>query len=152
MPDNSRRVVEITTEQTYALRISVLRRDTANKDPKYSEDSQPETVHLGIFANEKSLIGTSTWAVKPFVADPNSRAVQLRGMAVDTTHQSNGLGKLMLQAGVDRAKENGAKYVWAKARDSALNFYLRNGFSVHGEGFTEEVTQLPHHIVVYKVN
>ncbi|MFM8775778.1 MAG: GNAT family N-acetyltransferase, partial [Actinomycetota bacterium] len=78
--------------------------------------------------------------------------VQLRGMAVDTTHQSNGLGKLMLQAGVDRAKENGAKYVWAKARDSALNFYLRNGFSVHGEGFTEEVTQLPHHIVVYKVN
>jgi len=150
--DHAFEVVEITTEQTYALRTAILRHDTPNSDPRYAEDSQPETIHLGIFAADQSLIGTSTWAIQPFSADPSSRAVHLRGMAVQTTHQNNGLGKLMLDAGVDRARNHGAKYVWAKARDSALNFYIRNGFSIYGDGFTEGVTQLPHHIIVYKID
>jgi predicted GNAT family N-acyltransferase len=38
--------------------------------------------------------------------------------------------------------------VWAKARDSALDFYLRCGFRVVGEQFMEPASGMPHHLVV----
>jgi predicted GNAT family N-acyltransferase len=73
-------------------------------------------------------------------------------MAVAKNRQSSGLGAMLLTAGVIHAEKLEAKYIWAKARDSALNFYLRHDFSVVGDGFTEGTTQMPHHLVVRKIN
>jgi len=141
-------VVKITTEETYALRTAVLRADTPTSDPKYAEDSKHGTVHLGIFDTNKILIATSTWVINPWQEDPSAIAIQLRGMAVAASYQKSGLGKLLLDSGITHAKTHNAKFVWAKARDSALNFYLRNEFVSVGDGFTEGVTQMPHHLVV----
>lgn len=141
-------VVEIQAHETHALRAAVLRANTDNKNTSYPEDSKLGTIHLGIFNEEKNLIGTSTWVINPWQNDSDAFAIQLRGMAVATQSQSSGLGKLLIDAGVTHAKSLGAKYVWAKARDAALNFYLRNQFVAIGESFTEGVTQLPHHLVV----
>ena len=44
--------------------------------------------------------------------------------------------------------DEGFDLVWANARDAALDFYLRHGFVVEGDGFIEHHTQLPHHVVV----
>ena len=144
-------VVKITTEETYALRSAVLRADTPTSDPRYAEDSKHGTVHLGIFDENKNLIATSTWVINSWQEDPSAIAIQLRGMAVATSYQKSGLGKLLLDSGITHAKTHNAKYVWAKARDSALNFYLRNDFKSVGDGFTEGVTQMPHHLVVKEV-
>jgi predicted GNAT family N-acyltransferase len=144
-------VVKISTEETYALRTAVLRADTPTSDPKYAEDSKPGTIHLGIFDENKNLIATSTWVINPWQEDPSAIAIQLRGMAVATSYQKSGLGKLLLDAGIIHAKTLNAKYAWAKARDSALDFYLRNNFVSFGGGFTEGVTQMPHHLVVQKL-
>lgn len=144
-------VAIVSTEETYGLRTAVLRANMPNADPKYAEDTEPGTVHLGIFDETKTLIGTSTWVVKPWSNDESALAIQLRGMAVATSHQSSGLGKLLLDAGVIHAKTLDAKYIWAKARDAALNFYLRNGFMAVGDGFLEGVTKLPHHLVVREI-
>jgi GNAT superfamily N-acetyltransferase len=89
--------------------------------------------------------------LNPWQEDPNAIAVQLRGMAVAVNKQSSGLGKILIDAGVAHAKSHSAIYIWAKARDAAMNFYLRNEFVVVGESFTEGVTQLPHHLVVRKI-
>ena len=151
MTEPNFQVVKITTEETYALRTAVLRADTPSSDPKYAEDSKPGTVHLGIFDENKNLIATSTWATNPWQHDSSVLAIQLRGMAVATNHQKSGLGKLLLDAGITHAKTHNANYVWAKARDSALDFYLRNNFVSVGDGFTEGVTQMPHHLVVQKL-
>ncbi len=144
-------VVRIATEETYALRTTVLRANTPTNDPKYAEDLKQGTVHLGIFDENKTLIATSTWVINPWQHDSSATAIQLRGMAVATSHQKSGLGKLLLAAGISHTKQHDAKYVWAKARDSALNFYLRNNFVAVGDGFTEGVTQMPHHFVVQKL-
>jgi predicted GNAT family N-acyltransferase len=144
-------VEKIATEETYALRTAVLRADTPTSDPKYAEDSKPGTIHLGIFDENKNLIATSTWVINPWQEDPSAIAIQLRGMAVATSYQKSGLGKLLLDAGIIHAKTLNAKYAWAKARDSALDFYLRNNFVSFGGGFTEGVTQMPHHLVVQKL-
>ena len=152
MVEQNFQVVQITTEDTYTLRTAVLRADTPSKDPKYAEDSLNGTVHFGIFDQNRNLIGTSTWVLKAWQEDDSAVAIQLRGMAVATDHQKSGLGKQLLDAGINHAKTCDAKYVWAKARDSALNFYLRNNFVSVGDGFTEGVTQMPHHLVVRKIN
>jgi predicted GNAT family N-acyltransferase len=144
-------VEKIATEETYALRTAVLRADTPTSDPKYAEDSKPGTIHLGIFDENKNLIATSTWVINPWQEDTSAIAIQLRGMAVATSYQKSGLGKLLLDAGIIHAKTLNAKYAWAKARDSALDFYLRNNFVSFGGGFTEGVTQMPHHLVVQKL-
>ena len=151
MAEHNFQVVKIATEETYALRTAVLRADTPTSDPKYAEDSLQGTVHFGVFDQDKVLIATSTWVVNPWRDDPSAKAIQLRGMAVATSYQKSGLGKLLLDAGLTHAKTHNAKYVWAKARDSALNFYLRNKFVSVGDGFTEGVTQMPHHLVVREV-
>ncbi|MFM9121141.1 MAG: GNAT family N-acetyltransferase [Acidimicrobiaceae bacterium] len=151
MAEPNFQVVIITTEETYALRTAVLRADTPTSDPKYAEDSKHGTVHLGIFDTNKILIATSTWVINPWQEDLSAIAIQLRGMAVATSFQKSGLGKLLLDSGITHAKTHNAKFVWAKARDSALNFYLRNEFVSVGDGFTEGVTQMPHHLVVRKL-
>ena len=151
MAEPNFQVVKITTDETYALRTAVLRAGTPTSDPKYAEDSKHGTVHLGIFDANKILIATSTWVFNPWQHDSSAMAIQLRGMAVATSHQKSGLGKLLLDSGIIHAKTLNAKYVWAKARDSALDFYLRNNFVSFGDGFTEGVTQMPHHLVVQKL-
>jgi hypothetical protein len=41
--------------------------------------------------------------------------------------------------------------VWARARDSALAFYERNGMTVVGDAFTDEATGMSHHLVVVRL-
>ena len=152
MSNTELEVVELQTSETYELRTAVLRDNTPTSDPKYAEDSNPGTVHLGIFDAHENLIATSTWVINPWQEDSTAQAIQLRGMAVAKNRQSAGLGAMLLTAGVIHAEKLKAKYIWAKARDSALNFYLRHDFSVVGDGFTEGTTQMPHHLVVRKIN
>jgi hypothetical protein len=42
--------------------------------------------------------------------------------------------------------------VWANARDAALGFYLRHGFAIDSDGFIEPVTELPHHVIVRRLD
>jgi N-acetylglutamate synthase-like GNAT family acetyltransferase len=74
--------------------------------------------------------------------------MQLKGMAVDTSLQTAGYGAQLITAGVALATERNAEIVWARARDSAIGFYEKCGFRVVGDGFIDESTDMPHHIVV----
>jgi len=72
-------------------------------------------------------------------------------MATSRTLQGTGLGGRLLDSGVAEARRRGFDLVWANARDAALPFYTRHGFSVVGDGFIETVTELPHHVVELRV-
>lgn len=133
-----------------ALRVRVLRKGTPVTHCNYPEDDLSDVVHLAIFGNE-GAIGTSTWFSKECPESPGIPAVQLKGMAVDEHLQGSGLGALLVQAGLDLARSRGARIVWARARDSALGFYERLGFEAAGDGFVDEPTGMPHHIVVHEV-
>jgi predicted GNAT family N-acyltransferase len=136
-------LVELSPEETHPLRLSVLRRGTPGREVSFAEDTLPGAVHLGLrVAGE--LVAISTWIPRPHNEQP---AIQLRGMATAHDLQGTGLGGQLLEAGVERARANGAPLVWARARDAALAFYMRHGFVVEGEGFVDAVTQLPHHLV-----
>ena len=41
--------------------------------------------------------------------------------------------------------------MWARARDTALPFYVRHGFSTVGVGYVDLTTGLPHHDVIREI-
>ena len=139
-------IVELSAEETHPLRLTVLRGDTPTKVVAFAEDLVPGTFHLGI-RDGPDVIAVSTWIPRPYNDSP---AIQLRGMATAAHLQGHGLGTLLLEAGCERSATM-ADLVWARARDTALEFYLRHGFTVEGDGFVDEQTQKPHHFIVRRL-
>ena len=140
-----------TTEEILPLRMSVLRDGTPSRDPRYAEDDDATSVHLVARDPNGTIVATSSWLPRPFPPEPDAPGVQLRGMAVDKTLQSKGVGALLLAVGIERARGLGAHNVWARARDSALVFYERNGMTVVGDAFTDDATGMSHHLVVLRL-
>ena len=71
-------------------------------------------------------------------------------MATATNVRGQGVGSLLLESGCRRIAEV-APLVWARARDTAIGFYLRHGFSIEGDGFIDEDTQKPHHLILRRL-
>ena len=143
-------VEQVPTAEVLVLRMSVLRAGTPSQDPRYADDDAEGSVNLGI-RESGILVACSTWLPRPWPLDVDAPATQLRGMAVAKHLQSKGLGRILLQAGIDRAVSMGSTYVWARARDNALYFYERNGFATVGDQFIDEASGLGHHLVMIEV-
>jgi GNAT superfamily N-acetyltransferase len=147
-PTTSWTVVELAPADTHALRLEVLRADTPTKQVDYPEDVTPGAFHLGVRDQDGRLIGTSSWHPRSAAhRDRPLEAFQLRQMATRHEYQGRGVGAAMIAVGIDRLRYDGATLVWANARDAALGFYRRLGFAVVGDGFIDQATQLPHHVV-----
>ena len=142
-------VEEVPTDEVLVLRMAVLRDGTPSQDPRYADDDTEGSVNLGI-RESGILVACSTWLPRPWPLDIDASATQLRGMAVAKHLQSKGLGNILLQAGITRAKTLESTYVWARARDRALYFYERNGFETIGDQFIDEASGLGHHLVMLK--
>jgi predicted GNAT family N-acyltransferase len=138
-------VAEIPSAHTHPLRLSVLRFDTPTKEVVFAEDDWPGAWHLGL-RRDGALVAVCSWVPRPH--HERADAVQLRGMATERSLQGTGLGGRLLQDGCGIAADRGFGLVWARARDAAMTFYLRHGFVVEGDGFTDQATQLPHHLMV----
>jgi len=140
-------VEQVPTAEVLVLRMSVLRDGTPSQDPRYADDDAEGSVNLGI-RESGILVACSTWLPRPWPLDQSAPATQLRGMAVAKHLQSKGLGCILLDAGISRAKSLDSTYVWARARDNALYFYERNGFKTIGEQFIDDASGLGHHLVM----
>lgn len=141
------RVVRVSTEELLPLRMAVLRDGTPSQDPTYTQDEYPGCVHLGIY-DDAELIACSSWIPQAWPLDETLPAIQLKGMAVAKRMQGTGIGAEVLEAGLRHCENQNAHYIWARARDSALNFYTNNGFNIFGEQFVDEATGMSHHLVM----
>ncbi|MDQ1374310.1 MAG: hypothetical protein QOJ09_1648 [Actinomycetota bacterium] len=130
------RVIEVEATRTHDLRRRVLL--VPPRPLELDGDNLPGTFHLGVVDDADELIGVATFV-------PTPRGVQLRGMAVDPASQGGGVGRLLLSAALDRLRSAGVTRVWCNARDSAVPFYERLGFTVTGPGFRHAESGLPHH-------
>ena len=140
-------VVEITADDTHELRLEVLRNDTPTATVTFPEDDLDGTFHLGIRDADGRIVAISTWVPRPFRDEP---AVQLRGMATAPQVQGQGAGATLLESGCRRATAT-APLVWARARDTALAFYLHHDFVVDGDGFIDDQTLKPHHFIIRRL-
>jgi len=138
-------VVPIPAVATHDLRRRVLRNGTPTSDVTF--DSDNEAIHLGVF-REGQLIAVSSWYERSHHAEESARGMQLRGMASDPEVRGTGAATALLKSGMATATALGCDHVWARARDTALGFYLRHGFVIVGDGYIDPTTQLPHHDII----
>jgi GNAT superfamily N-acetyltransferase len=145
------RVESVPVAEVRPYRLEWLRRGTASENVVFGGDDAPGTVHLVARAPGGEPAGVASWMRSACPDRPGEPALQLRGMAVDPARRRQGVGAALIEAGMALAAEQGAVWVWANARDSALDFYVAAGFEVVGEGFVTADTQLPHHRIVRAV-
>jgi len=146
----SNEVTELSIEDIMDLRVKVLRKGTPYTHANYPEDTYHDVVHFGIM-DDGIVLATSTWFMKECPERIGISAMQLKGMAVSSSLQSSGFGSKLITRGLQHAQDNGAQCIWARARDFAIGFYERCGFEVIGDGFMDEPTAMPHHIVLRPV-
>jgi GNAT superfamily N-acetyltransferase len=132
------RVREVDLGATYDLRRRVLRNGTPTQDVTMAGDAVAGTFHLGVEDDNGAVVAVATFV-------PSDAGVQLRGMAVEPALQGSGLGRMLLDAAVERLRSAGVGRLWANARDDAMPFYDRLGWRVCGHGFVDGPTGLPHH-------
>ncbi len=145
MATGMRTVREISAEETYPLRREELRKNVT-LSWKMQGDQEPETMHLGLFLDER-LVSVASF-MKSDLNDSGTEQYQLRGMATAAAHQGRGYGRELLTAAESRLRQRGAGLLWCNARVVALEFYRKMGFEVSGDAF--ELPQIGTHYKMFK--
>jgi len=146
-------VVEVPAVATHALRRAVLREGRADAVVVFEGDDEPTTVHLAVVDDDGSPVAVASLLVRPCPRRPDRvPARQLRGMAVTTDRQGEGLGARLLTAANDRCRAEGSAVLWAHARQVALGFYEAQGLRGEGEIYLHGDIQLPHRLVLCEFN
>lgn len=142
------RVLEISAEETYPIRQELLRSGRPLEEVQFQGDQDATTVHLGVFLNDR-LIGIASFVRNKHESFEFQNQYQLRGMAILPEFQKRQVGHLLLHAGENLLKnEKNCEFLWCNARESAVNFYLRNNYKTHGDYF--EIPNVCTHIVMVK--
>ena len=126
--DTSRQVtVEDDSTGCASRYCAATHRATTSTSP---HDRDPETVHLAVRDESGAVIAASTWTPKPFPGPSRraGRAAARHGGARRPPGARTRCGDRSPPA-LDDARRRGATLVWANARDSALEFYVANGFA-----------------------
>jgi GNAT superfamily N-acetyltransferase len=118
---------QINATDTYSVRHPVLRNGLPLESCAFDRDEDSKTIHLGAYLENKA-IGVLTLL-------PNSKDVQLRGMAVLTHHQGQGIGKQLLAKAEALVIDLEHNSVWMNARLIAIPFYASCGYKKQGDMF-----------------
>jgi ribosomal protein S18 acetylase RimI-like enzyme len=119
-----------TTENMLAYMDQAYNREQLNKELL---DGNSE--HYFICDHEQKVgFLKINWApAQSDIRDPESLEVQR--IYVDGAYQNKGLGALLLEKAMQRAREMGMKYVWLgvwEKNPHAIRFYQRHGFEIFG--------------------
>ena len=139
-------IKEISALETYLVRHPVLREGRPIEDCRFDHDDDDTTFHLGLYS-ENNLLGVVTF-IKNGYEKLQGNQYQLRGMAVLKAYQKHGFGKLLINKGEALIKQKQGNLVWCNAREIAVDFYKRNGFSIIGQPFT--IPKIGLHYTMYK--
>ncbi len=104
----------------------------------FSEEQLAEEVHdihLAVFEGEAMA---ATLVLTP----QGCSAIKMRQVAVESALQGQGVGRLLVEFSEVVAQERGFEIMTLHARDTAVPFYLRLGYSLEGEEFEE--VGIPH--------
>jgi predicted GNAT family N-acyltransferase len=118
-----------------ALRDQVLRQPLGLTFSEVDLEKEPGYRHFGLFSAEQIL---ATVMIVP----TDATVAKVRQMAVAFNYQGRGLGQQLLTAVEQRLFRDGIGHLYLHARDSAVGFYQRLGYSVVGDPFTE--VGIPH--------
>lgn len=129
-----------SADELRALRAQVLRPGRPLSESIYPGDDDSRAWHglLEVRSEAPGLfltIAVASFLPEPFSLEPKLSAMRLRGMATQPDHRGQGLGRRLLDCGLNDLRQGGIEVVWCNARVAAHSFYLRAGFQHRSEIF-----------------
>ncbi|AMM51262.1 acyltransferase [Rufibacter sp. DG15C] len=117
-------------EQYYRLRYEMLRMPWHQPlGSERVEDDDTATHLMAINEETGEVMGVAR------VHMETDTEAQLRFLAVGPKYQNKQIGRQLLHAIEEKARELGAKDLLVQAREYAVNFYKRNGFALEQETY-----------------
>jgi GNAT superfamily N-acetyltransferase len=121
----------VPVEVTLPLRRRLLRVDRPDLPLRFPEDYVRHAFGLGAFHLASFVGGEPIGVVSVAPSEPGFEVVRpcyrLYQMAVDPGLQRRGVGTSLYRTVVERLHARAAATLWAEARRSSLEFYLRQG-------------------------
>ncbi len=127
-------------QEALDLRHRVLREPLGLRLTAEELDGEYADLHFGLRNGSENLV--AVLSAKPLT----SSAVKLRQMAVDPEKQGEGLGAKLLGEVESALEKKGYSQFQLNARETAIGFYEKAGYTAVGETFTE--ISLPHRKMV----
>lgn len=118
-------IKSVGAKDTLPLRQQVLWPD--HPIAQSQVDGDEDALHFGGYLDKKLVCVASLFWEEP--------GIRLRKFATDPAFQGQGIGTKMLSHLLKEAQATGAETFWFDARESALPFYERNGYSPEGKRF-----------------
>ncbi len=138
----------ISSKETYPLRFEVLwsHKNSLNECGLDIDDLE-STFHVGTLKNgELVSIGT-------FLAQRNEKfeekyQYRLRAMATSPKVRGENFGKKIIDFALEELKNRNVELLWCDAREVALGFYEKMGFTIVGDFY--EIPIIGKHKLMYK--
>ncbi|HRN38567.1 MAG TPA: GNAT family N-acetyltransferase [Flavobacteriales bacterium] len=134
-------------EETHALRQQVLRPMQAMEEMEWPQDRNPGSFHIGV-EQDSELVAVASFLPERNPMLKGERPYRVRGMATAAPFRRAGLGARLLRFGMDGLLDRHADLVWCHARQRAVPFYARAGFTRLGSLF--EVQDIGIHLLMYQ--
>jgi GNAT superfamily N-acetyltransferase len=128
-------VCQLSADEVLPVRWSILRHGFPRETAIFPGDDAPETCHLGGFVDARLVGVASVYLARMPERPAVENAWQLRGMATLPEVRDAGVGRALLVACEDVARERGAPLMWCNARLTAVEFYRKHGWQALGAEF-----------------
>ncbi|MEO8234355.1 MAG: GNAT family N-acetyltransferase [Flavobacterium sp.] len=140
-------IKEITTQETFLVRNLVLRSGKPVETCFFDGDNLEQTKHFGYFDNGNIIGVVSVYKNKNSIFKfPNQ--YQIRGMAILEEFQGSGCGKLLVKHCEGYLTSNYANLIWFNARETAVTFYEKLGYTKNG--FPFPIADVGIHFLMFK--
>ncbi|RAR71449.1 GNAT family N-acetyltransferase [Flavobacterium aciduliphilum] len=138
---------KIDASELIPIRHLVLRDGRPIETCIFEGDTLSSTIHFGLFF-EHELIGVASLYSSKNKKLSNADQYQLRGMAILPKYQQKGFGRRLLEHCENQLKTQSNRLLWFHAREKAVPFYKKLGYTILGDFFIIE--SIGPHVVMYK--
>lgn len=130
--------------QMVDLRYEVLRKPLKlTFTPEDLEKDKQDLLLISRYSLEGKITGCC------ILTPLNEHTIQLRQMAVADFMRGKGLGSELLNYAETTASERMFSYIYLHARETAVDFYKKNGYTIEGDRFIE--VGIPHFEMIKKL-
>lgn len=130
-------------ERTVALRDEVLRRPLGLIFSDEDLDAESDDLHCAATGRDGDLLGCLV------LTRVDEQTVRMRQVAVRPDRQGGGIGAVLVRFSEQVARSSGYRRMVLHARETAVAFYLRLGYEIEGEEFTE--VGIPHRFMARRL-
>ena len=127
------KIIQPATEQElkmyYDLRYEILRKPWNQTYASTKDEFENISLHVMMMNDNGKAVAAGRLQFN------SSEEGQIRSMAVSGPEQGKGLGTKILLHLEDAARKKNFKRIILDARDGAVKFYLKNGYSIEGDSY-----------------